>query len=167
MAAVMAATAAGVTFPTLEGRNLAGEDVTVPGSFPGQTLLVCMGFIRDSQEEVEPWAQVGMAAFGKDARFKVLEMPMYSGAARLFRPFIDRGMAGATPKELHGNVITSTSVDAAMDGLKLLTKDRAAIALVAPDGSVRFLGRGAPTGESVLQFHAALDALKAELPPAK
>lgn len=163
VAAVLLGSGAPVPFPRLEGRDLAGHDVTVPDSFGGKVLLVCLGFTRQSQYEVEPWAKIGMDAFGQDARFKVLEMPMYSGSARLFRPFIDRGMAGATPPALHGNVVTSTSVDAAAKGLKLGSTDRAAIVLVGPDGTVRFLARGEPTSENRRAFEQALGEVRREL----
>lgn len=166
MTAMVAATTPWV-FPVLEGRNLAGQEVTVPGSYPGKVLMVCLGFTRDSQYEVEPWAQLATEAFGKDDRFVVLEMPMYSGAARLFRPFIDNGMARATPQQLHGNVVTSTSVDEAMDGLRLEDKQQAAIALVGPDGVIRFFARGAPTPQNRDRFKQALAAMQAELRPAK
>ena len=149
-------------FPALSGRNLAGQDVTVPASYPGKHLLVCLGFTRASQYEVEPWAALATQAFGKDDRFLVLEMPMYSGAARLFRPFIDNGMARATPQQLHVNVVTSTSVDEAMEGLRLEDKEQAAIVLVGADGGVRFVARGAPNAQSREAFKQALASLRAE-----
>jgi hypothetical protein len=161
--ATMAAASNGVMFPSLQGRNLSGAEVTVPGSYPGKVLMVCMGFKRESQYEVEPWARLAGNAFGKDPRFWVLEMPMYSGAARVFRPFIDRGMARATPPQLHGNVVTSTDVDEVMEGLSLGNREQAAMALVAPDGSVRFLARGVPTPESEAAFQRALATLRTEL----
>ena len=161
--ALLSALAVPAKFPTLKARDLDGHDVTVPGSYPGKALVVLMGFTRESQYVIEPWAAKAAKLIDGDDRVWVLEMPVYGWAASLARPFIDGGMKKATKPADRPHVATSTDRAAAAKGLALGSDDSEAITLVAPDGTIRFFARGALTPEKEAQFAEALASLRGEL----
>ena len=96
----------GAMLPTLAGRNLAGEKVTVHEAAHGRVTLLALGFTYDSRHAVDAWADRFRGEFHADSHVTCLELPMMSGVgARMGKPFIERGMRSGTPKALYGNVI--------------------------------------------------------------
>jgi hypothetical protein len=96
----------GGELPRLRGELLSGRRIVLPDSAHGSALLLLLGFTYESRHDVEAWAERVRRDFGPDSRLVCYEIPMIGGAARLARPFIDRGMRRGTPRELHERVIT-------------------------------------------------------------
>jgi hypothetical protein len=99
--------AVGDTLPRLEGEFLTGRDAELPAAARGRLALVALGFTYGSREAVEAWVGRFRSRFAADsAEVTFFEVPMIGGLGRLAKPFINRGMRGATPPALHEHVIT-------------------------------------------------------------
>jgi len=96
----------GERLPMLEGEFLTGRTARLPEASTDQVTLVMVGFTYASREPVEAWGAWYRAAFGSRSDMTFFEVPMIGGLAKLGRWFINRGMRGGTPDELHENVIT-------------------------------------------------------------
>ena len=98
--------ALGDTLPALEGKVLSGRAISLPDSTRTSAALLLLGFTYESRHDVEAWAERFRRDFAADSGIRCYEVPVIGGAARLARPFIDRGMRRGTPRDLHDRVIT-------------------------------------------------------------
>ena len=152
--------AVGDVFPRLEAEFLTGRKAVLPDAAAGKTALVMMGFTYDSRFDVEKWAEHLRREFAANDAFTFYEVPVIGGMGRLAKWFIDSGMRKGTPKELHENVIT---VYGGVDrwkkamGFSKSLEDAAYLALLGPDGRVRWLHTGGFSD-------GAMAALKASIP---
>jgi hypothetical protein len=151
--------AVGDVFPRLESEFLTGRKAVLPDAAAGKSALVMMGFTYDSRFAVEKWADQVRGEFGSDRQVTFFEVPVVGGMGRLAKWFIDSGMRKGTPKELHENVITVYG-DAdrwkTVMGFSKAHEDAAYLALLGPDGRVRWLHSGACTDEAMASLKAAI-----------
>ena len=96
----------GDRMPELTGQTLTGRTTSLPQASAGKATLVLMGFTYKSRVAVEAWADWYRATTDPSAAVTFFEVPMIGGMATLGRWFINRGMRGGTPVELHDQVIT-------------------------------------------------------------
>ena len=91
-------------FPTVTGTTLEREEVSMPGHFQGRQTLILIGYVQDSQFDIDRWLiGLDMTRTAVD----VYELPTIAGMApRMFQTFIDNGMRRGIPKELWKGVIT-------------------------------------------------------------
>lgn len=94
----------GEPFPGVQGKSLAGEVHQIPQDFAGEPVLLLIGYVMDTQFDIDRWllglmqAEISVAAY---------EIPtIRSLAARPFAGRIDSGMRGGIPQEDWRNVIT-------------------------------------------------------------
>ena len=159
--------AVGDVFPRLEAEFLTGRKAVLPDAAAGKSALVMMGFTYDSRFDVEKWAEHVRREFGANDTFTFYEVPVIGGMGRMAKWFIDSGMRKGTPKELHENVITvygeSDRWKKAM-GFSKAQEDAAYLALLGPDGRVRWLHQGGYTEDAA---RALKTALSASVPPSE
>jgi len=151
--------AVGDMFPRLEAEFLTGRKAVLPDAAAGKSALVMMGFTYDSRFEVEKWAEHLRREFAANDAFTFYEVPVIGGMGRLAKWFIDSGMRKGTPKELHENVITVYGgVDRWKKAMGFVKADENAayLALLGPDGRVRWLHRGAFTDEAMAALKASI-----------
>jgi hypothetical protein len=149
--------AVGDAFPRLEAEFLTGRKAVLPDAAAGKVALVMMGFTYDSRHAVEQWAARFHEQYGANQAVTFFEIPVIGGMGRMAKWFIDSGMRRGTPKDMHENVITVYGGGDRWKTTMGFTKARehdAYLALLGPDGRVRWLHRG-PFGED------AVSALKA------
>jgi len=151
--------AVGDVFPRLEAEFLTGRKAVLPDAAAGKSAVVMMGFTYDSRFDVEKWAEHVRREFRENSTVTFYEVPVIGGLGRMGKWFIDSGMRKGTPKELHENVITVYgSVDRwkkAMDFSKT-QEDAAYLALLGPDGRVRWIHRGGFSEEAMTALKAAI-----------
>jgi len=151
--------AVGDVFPRLEAEFLTGRKAVLPDAAAGKSALVMMGFTYDSRFDVEKWAEHLRSEFAANDAFTFYEVPVIGGMGRLAKWFIDSGMRKGTPKELHENVIT---VYGGVDrwkkamGFSKSLEDAAYLALLGPDGRVRWLHTGGFSDEAMAALKAAI-----------
>jgi hypothetical protein len=161
-----AALAIGDPFPRLEAEFLTGRKAVLPDAAAGKSALVMMGFTYDSRFAVEKWAEHLRLDFSANDKFTFFEVPVIGGMGRMAKWFIDSGMRKGTPKELHENVITvyggADRWKKAM-GFSKSDEHAAYLALLGPNGRVRWMHRGGFTEEAMTALKAAIAA--GEAPP--
>jgi hypothetical protein len=81
-----------VTFPEVEGSNLAGEDFVLPGDFKGELNLVLIAFQREQQADVDTWLPMGAELEETYEGFRYYELPTIYRANKAVQWFIDNGM---------------------------------------------------------------------------
>ena len=153
--------ALGETFPRLETEFLTGRKAVLPDAAAGKVALVMMGFTYDSRFAVEKWAARFHDEFGANKAVTFFEVPVIGGMGRMAKWFIDSGMRRGTPKDMHENVITvyggGDRWKTAMGFTKTQEHD-AYLALLGPDGRVRWLHRGPFSEDAVTALKAAVTA---------
>lgn len=155
------ALAVGDTLPPLEGHYLSGREASVPLHSRGKLAFLALGFTYSSRLQVEAWSQRFKKAHGGVADVTFYEVPVMGGAARMARPFIDRGMKKGTPPELHENVITVwQEAGEWKQRMGYRTPDAAYCALIDRDGVVRWLHSGPLDDASWAGLEAALAAMR-------
>ena len=91
-------------FPTVTGTTLEENEVTMPEHFKGKQTLLLIGYVQNSQFDIDRWL-IGLDM--TKTKVDVYELPTIAGMApRMFQTFIDDGMRSGIPKELWKGVIT-------------------------------------------------------------
>ena len=151
--------AVGDVFPRLEAEFLTGRKAVLPDAAAGKFALVMMGFTYDSRFDVEKWAEHVRAEYTGNDAVTFFEVPVIGGMGRMAKWFIDSGMRKGTPKELHENVIT---VYGGVDRWKKAMafskaqEHSAYLALLGPDGRVKWLHRGGFSEDALAALKAAI-----------
>jgi hypothetical protein len=149
----------GDAFPRLEAEFLTGRKAVLPDAAAGKSALVIMGFTYDSRFDVEKWAEHVRAEYKGNDAVTFFEVPVIGGMGRMAKWFIDSGMRKGTPKDLHENVIT---VYGGVDrwkkamGFSKAQEHAAYLALLGPDGRVKWLHRGGFSEEALAGLKAAI-----------
>lgn len=152
------ALAASLLFPNVQAHTLAGQSVETRQQ-RSTPVVYLIGFTPDSREESRAWKRAIAAVTGGELR--AIEMPVLSGFAVLIRPVIESSMARKTPEADRPSMQTTTDRAALIEGLKLSDPDRAAVlALVDPQGVVRFMARGGPTPETETALRASWEQVR-------
>jgi hypothetical protein len=160
--------AAGDVFPRLEAEFLTGRKAVLPDAAAGKVALLMMGFTYDSRVAVEAWAGRFGDEFGSSKDVTFFEVPVIGGMGWMAKWFIDSGMRRGTPAAMHENVITVYGgVDrwkTAM-GFTKAQEDDAYLALLGPDGRVRWLHRGPFSEDAMSALRAAVGDARAAATP--
>lgn len=135
--------APGDTLPALRGDVLSGREIVLPDATRGSRAILLFGFSYASRHDVEAWAERIRLRLGADSGLVMYEIPVIGGAARLARPFIDRGMRRGTPEHMHDRVLTVYR-DAGLWKKRLGhdMRDVAYLVLLGRDGRIVWRGRG-------------------------
>lgn len=94
----------GETFPAVMGQSLEKRQVEMPSHFADRKVLVLLGYVQDSQFDIDRWL-IGLDM--TQTQVDVFELPTIAGMfPRMFQTQIDNGMRRGIPKELWKGVIT-------------------------------------------------------------
>lgn len=100
----------GEAFPSVEATSLDGEPVQIPEDFTGAPILLLVGYVQDSQFDIDRWLY---GAIDAELEVALREVPAARGAAAsLAKGFIDSGMQRGIPKD-EWSAVTTTYGDAA------------------------------------------------------
>lgn len=135
------------TFPRLEVRSLAGEDLVLPHDLPAPLVLVICAFRQWHQRLVDEWitwavdqAGVSPTPLGLDpgAASVVIEVPVLGRRYRPARGFIDGGMAAGirVPEVLARTLTAYTDVSAFCRAAGIDSTSTVTAFVVRPDGAV-------------------------------
>jgi hypothetical protein len=144
-----------VEFPHVEGRSLAGSDVTLPEEFPAPRTLALLAFQQRHQACVDRWIaraeSTGVPGSPLDMQagddMCVLEIPVLSTRWKLGRGFIDGGMASSirVPRILARTITVYTNVSAFQKVLGIGGSEVVQACVVTPEGEVLARVPGEPT----------------------
>lgn len=91
-------------FPAVEGRNLAGKDISLPMDLQGKPAVLLIGYEQKAQFDIDRWL---LGLLDGKVNAQILEVPTIEGwAPRLARGFIDQGMKKGIPEEDWSMVVT-------------------------------------------------------------
>jgi len=95
----------GEPFPSVHGRSLSGEDVTLPDQFKGKKVIIVVGYVQETQFDIDRW---GIGFFTADLALPpVYEVPTIPGLIpSLLKDVIDKGMRSGIPQESWKDVVT-------------------------------------------------------------
>ena len=95
----------GEPFPTVRGKSLSGEEMTLPDQFKGRKTIVVIGYVQDTQFDIDRW---GIGFFTANLPLPpVVEVPTIPGLLpSLFKESIDKGMRSGIPQESWKDVVT-------------------------------------------------------------
>lgn len=153
----------GESFPVITASALDASEgaapVTIPTDFAGAPLLLMVGFVQDSQFDIDRWL------FGVlDAQLDVTlrEVPAARGmAARLASGFIDGGMRRGIPRGEWGAVVTTYGKTADIIA-KLTGTERprnARVLLIDSEGVIRWFHDDGFSAPTLIELREALRAL--------
>jgi hypothetical protein len=101
-----AVTAGPVRFPTVAATTLAGRPVTFPDAVVGQVGLLFVAFRQRAQADINTWVTPLIGTYLDSADVAYYEIPMISGGYRWVSGWIDGGMRGGVPGDLHDRTAT-------------------------------------------------------------
>ena len=93
-------------FPTVQAKNLEGNQTTIPDDAKGKVTLVAVAFLQQSQGQLDSWLNPFYEKFGKSDDFMFYEIPMIAGGYVFMKPIISSGMRGGLPQFKHKHVVT-------------------------------------------------------------
>ncbi|MFW5903520.1 MAG: hypothetical protein ACOCS7_02150 [Halolamina sp.] len=94
------------TVPDVDGRNLDGEDYSIPADFEGQLNLLLVGFHREQQADIDRWIPAAERLENSYPSLRYYELPVIDRLYRPVRPFIDSGMQRGVPETARERTIT-------------------------------------------------------------
>jgi len=133
-------------FPQVDGRNLLGEDITLPNFFDGKVNMVVMPFSQDQQVEAADWLSLVeelAERYEGFAYYNVAAMPAVNPA---IRTMITGGMAAAIPEDDIKSIVVMLfleDVEAFIQALNIDESEALALMLLDIDGNVLWQGGGA------------------------
>lgn len=94
----------GETFPSVEGRSLAGDSWRLPDDLRGRHAVLLVGYEQDAQFDIDRWL-IGLDLYGVKA--PLLEIPTIEGLVPgLLSERIDAGMRSGIPEPIWDAVVT-------------------------------------------------------------
>ncbi len=154
------------TFPTLQGRSLLGEQITLPSGLPAERTLALVAFQRWQQPVVDGWISRAVAA-GVPATPRgaptpmpvaVVEIPVLSVGWKPARRFIENGMVAASrePDVLARTIPVYTDVTAFRRALDIPTTQEVHALVVDRRGAVLARAQGEPDAATLAVIAAGL-----------
>lgn len=91
-------------FPTVQGKSLSGDLVSIPDRFAGKNTLVLVGYEQRAQFDIDRWI---LGALQAEVKVEIVELPTIAGMLpQMVQGFIDNGMRSGIPKADWGSVVT-------------------------------------------------------------
>jgi ATP10 protein len=146
-------------FPELKAQTLARQNVVFPKDGLGKPTILCLVFDRPAQALVDTWTTPILAKY-PDNTVNYYEIPMIKGAWGIMSGFIDNGMRGGVPKELHNNVATYYgSLSDYKRDLMLEDKSSCYIFLLDKTGVIQYVAESSADAEKLTALYAAIDKI--------
>jgi hypothetical protein len=95
----------GERFPSVRGKSLSGQEMTLPDQFKGKKVIIVIGYVQQTQFDIDRWG-IGFFTANLDLP-PVVEVPTIPGLLpSLFKESIDGGMRSGIPAESWKDVVT-------------------------------------------------------------
>jgi hypothetical protein len=151
----------GKPFPTVSAKTLAKRCVRFPDETKGKVGLVFVAFEQGAQQDINSWVDPFIGDVLNNDAVSYYEIPMISGSFKPVSRFIDGGMRGGVPKDLHDRTATFYGKRADFfQSMAITDQSRAYLFVLSRDGRIVFRTDGPATPEKI---SAARKALEMEL----
>jgi len=91
---------AGVTFPSVVGIDLEGNEISLPSGLSGRRNLVAIAFEREHQPVVDTWIAGVEPLLAQDPEFRLYEVPTIYEGSILFRLWLNNAMHVGIPDQV-------------------------------------------------------------------
>jgi hypothetical protein len=154
----------GKLFPTVSAKTLAKRCVKFPDETKGKVGLVFVAFEQGAQQDINSWVSPFIGDLLNNDEVSYYEIPMISGSFKPVSRFIDGGMRGGVPKDLHDRTATFYGKRADFfESMAITDQSRAYLFVLSRDGRIVFRTDGPATTEKISATRTALEAELAKL----
>jgi hypothetical protein len=149
-------------FPTVTGKNLERQTLTLPEGFRGDRNLVFIAFQQWQQRQVDSWLPFARQLEASHPEVRYYELPTIQMRNRLARTFINEGMRAGIPDPVARERTITLYVDksAFRQALRLPREDEIYVLLLDGQGQVQWQAEGAFSQEKGDSLTAVVEALQ-------
>lgn len=137
-------------FPTVSGKNLEGEQYTLPEDFTAPLTLAIVAFQREQQALVDTWLPTVRSWAEEHDSFQVYELPTIPSGYRLMRWMIDGGMRSGIPDPVARATTITLYIDTSdfRDALNIPDRETIHLFLLNQNGEIVWRIEGPMTEEA-------------------
>ena len=145
------------TLPGFSAEALSGRRVAMPEDAKGKPALLVIGFTHASGPHCTDWAKRLETEFKSDASLELYSVIFLEDAPKLFRGMAVHGIKGSVPQEQfdHYLIVTEHEKDVKA-AVGFQSPDDAYLALLGPDGVVRWTFHGPVSDDPIRQIRDKL-----------
>jgi ATP10 protein len=152
----------GTAFPEIKAQTLSKKDIVFPTDLAGKPTIICIAFEGSAQPLVDTWATPVLAKY-PNQEVNYCEIPMIASGYKFVRGFIDGGMRGGVPKNLHNNVATYYgSLSSYKTNLMMDKKDSCYLFLLDKSGAIQYLSEGVSDADKLNKMYAVIEQILAK-----
>jgi hypothetical protein len=147
-------------FPTVTGKNLERQKLTLPEGFQGDWNLVFIAFQQWQQRQVDSWIPFAKQLEASYSRMRYYELPTIQTRNRLARTFINEGMRAGIPDPVARERTITLYLDknSFRQALHLPHEDEIYVLLLDSEGQVQWQVEGVFNQEKGESLRAAVEA---------
>jgi hypothetical protein len=146
-------------FPTIRAKTLAGRCVVFPQETAGKVGVIFVAFEQGAQQDINTWIDPLIASYLESPDVEYYEIPMISTAYRPVARFIDGGMRGGVPADLHDRTATFYGDRSRFFSAAAITdQTRPYLFVLSRSGRVVYRTDGPVTTDSLEAARQAIDA---------
>jgi hypothetical protein len=152
-----AQTPAQAPLPAFAAEALSGRKVSMPAEVQGKQALLTIGFTHASGAACTAWAKRLESEFKANTALQQYSVIFLEDAPRLVRGMAKSGIKSGVPKEQYDHYLIVTEHEKEVkEAVHYQAADDAYLALVSPDGTVRWNYHGAVSDDAVRQIRELL-----------
>jgi len=153
-------------FPTVSGKTLAGQDVTLPDYFEGDRVLVSIAFGYDHQDTVDSWVALYEDMAADHPRLGFYEVPVADAHPGWFRFHVNNGMRlGIWGDDARSHTVTVfTDLPTFLDRAEMTDTYETYTLLLDEAGNEIWRRRGPATPLTRAELDRVLAAAEPEMP---
>jgi ATP10 protein len=149
----------GTSFPAMEVQSLSKIKMDLPTYTFGKPTILCIVFDQNAQFKVDTWTLPILDKY-KNEEVNYLEIPMINANYKWVSRFIDNGMRGGVPEELHKHVATYYGkLNDYKNILQMVDKNSCYLFLLDKQGIIQYTTSGIASVEKVSELNTAIEKL--------
>jgi hypothetical protein len=146
-------------FPEIKAQTLSKKSIVFPKDVAGKPTIICIAFEGSAQSLVDTWTTPVLAKYAQN-EVNYYEIPMIKSGYKIVRGFIDGGMRGGVPKELHSNVATYYGgLSDYKTNLRMDKNGSCYLFLLDKSGAIQFVSEGVSDAEKLTKMYAVIEQI--------
>jgi ATP10 protein len=144
-------------FPNLKVETLSKNKIELPNN---NITIACIVFEQNSQSKVDTWTVPIVEKYPND-NIIYLEIPMIKAGYKFASGFIDNGMRGGVPKDLHDNVATYYGkLNKYKTDLLMFDKNSCYLFLIDKNGIIKYTTESMASPEKLKALYSEVEKLQ-------
>jgi hypothetical protein len=146
-------------FPEIKAQTLSKKDIVFPKDAAGKPTIICIAFEGSAQSLVDTWAAPVLAKY-PNQEVNYYEIPMIKSGYKFVRGFIDGGMRGGVPKDLHNNVATYYGGLSDYKTNLMMDKNGSCyLFLLDKTGVIQYVSEGVSNADKLTQMYVVIEQI--------